>query len=271
MRPALLNYNEYTRWQTHLMVAKNVGHGNYGDPGGRVSPLKLPQEGTWHYLADFIDTALTLRLPSGIWPTRGPVELIDLPDDLGWAVDKYAVETLFHIPRRPLFRERDQWSGESSEGQAVSGFVIVPPIEKKPFPEGIPVVKLEPDQSPREWIITDSLPFAMTTDPMVEPEAFLSLRPALEDRITVDGETLTFRALRENERGPNGEIRLNTGLKPPNQDITLFAYTVLEVDSATTVILNAANTAATGASISPHASPGEIPAFSLYVTLTNTR
>ena len=246
VRPALLNYHANTRWQGHIMVAKDVGHGDYGNRDGRAPPHKLPRERTWDYLADFVESALTLRLPKEGYPTEGPLTLVDLPDDQGVAVDKYAVETLFGIPRQPLYEDEEgRFSGQRGDGPGVSGYVAIPPAEDLEVPEGTPVVPLEPNQSPREWILTDSLKFAMVTDPMVEPEAFLDLRPALGDQVEIDGETLEFRALPDNWRGPNGGIRLDRGLKPQNRNITLLAYTVIEVEEAQHVIVNAGYTAAT--------------------------
>lgn len=245
VRPALLNYHHHTRWLGHVMVAKDVGHGDYGNDGGRAPPMKLPRVRTWDYLTDFVDTALTLRLPPEGYPTREPLTLLQLPPDQGVSVDRFAVENLFNIPRQPLYEDEGEFSGHREGGSEISGYLAIPPAKDLVVPEGVPVVKLERGQSPRDWILTDSLKFAMVTDPMVEPEAFLDLRPALGDTVEIDGETLTFQAMRDNQRGPNGGIRLDTGLKPANRNITLFAYTVLEVEEAGHVLVNAGFTAAT--------------------------
>lgn len=72
VRPSLLNYNRFSDWRTHQVVIYGVDHGYYADyflfPNfGQEMPRDhrlIRVTDVWNYLAVFLDTSLTLRLPA---------------------------------------------------------------------------------------------------------------------------------------------------------------------------------------------------------------
>jgi len=251
VRPSLLNYRATQNWLSHIVVVKGVGHGDYIDthgssgwgkpvPPGAVSCLRV-----WDYLALFMDKAVGLRLPPGEYPTEGPLALRQVDEASGVLIDPFAVETLFKVPRLPLREKGGVFLVGEVEEKPVDGFAVIPPAANFAPPEGVPVVKYESGKSPRQWILTDSLKFAMQADPMLDLGHLQKLMPAVGDEVTIDGKTLKFAPIETKQVGPNGGIALNTGLRPPNGKITLLAYTVLEVDQPRFVRVRAGYTAAT--------------------------
>lgn len=71
VRPSLLNYNRHSNWLAHQVVVYGVDHGYYADyflfPNfGQEMPRDhrlIRVTDVWDYLAEFMDTALHLRLP----------------------------------------------------------------------------------------------------------------------------------------------------------------------------------------------------------------
>lgn len=251
VRPALLNYRAQTRWLPHLAVAKDIGHGDYpdahGGPGwGQEFAGQVTCRRVWEYIALFVDKALTLRLPRDRYPTDGPLTLRTVDEATGYVVDPFAVEECFAVPQLPLPVGADGlYVVGGNEEFAVSGFACVAPARDYQPPDGVPVVPLEPGKSPRQWLLTDSLKFAMARDPMLDLGELRTLRPKPGDEVTIDGHTLRFEPIAPHYVAAEGGIALHTGLRPPNSKITLLAFTVLEVPARTTVKVAAGFTAAT--------------------------
>jgi hypothetical protein len=249
VRPSLLNYRARTKWLPHLAVAQGVGHGDYvdahGSPGwGKEAPGKVRCVEVWDYIAVYLDKTLALRLPKDQYPTDGTVTLKPVDETKGYLIDPFAVEAMFDVPRLPLRSNETEYSVGSNEESPVDGYMAIPPLKDAP-PEGVPVVDYESGTSPRNWLLTDSLKFAMEADPMVDLGHLRALQPKPGDTTTIDGKTLTFQPIIEKYIGPNGGVRLNTGLRPPNGKITLLAYTVVKVNAPTHVKVQAGYTAAT--------------------------
>ncbi|MCC5828555.1 MAG: hypothetical protein JJU36_03825 [Phycisphaeraceae bacterium] len=252
VRPSLLNYRARTAWLPHILVVRRLGHGDYRDghgsagwgrpvPEGHISVLRV-----WDYLSLFMDKALELRLPAEGYPTRAPITLRQVDPDQGFLIDRFAVENLFNIPKLPLREGERGYISGSVEEPPVSGYAALEPLPDFQVPEGVPVVRHVPGQSPEDWILTDSLKFAMDADPMLElPEHLRKLMPKVGDKVTIDGHELSFAPIIDRQRGPNGGIRLDTGLKPRNRDITLLAFTVLEIDEHRQLRVDGGYTAAT--------------------------
>lgn len=246
VRPSLLNYQLHTPWLTQLVVGKDLGHGDYGDEGGRASPDKMTRPRIWDYITLFIDKALTLRMPEEGVAMEGQLTLRQVDRNTGYLIEPQAIEALFGIPQLPLRQNGEgQYLVGSGETPPVSGFASFQPRPGFTVPENVPVVRLSLGESPREWLITDSLKFAMQTDPMREPEEWAGLMPAVGDEVKIDGETLVFAPIEPRHVAENGGIRLDAGLKPPNRNITLLAYTVLEVPEKQFVRVQTGYTAAT--------------------------
>ena len=251
VRPALLNYRRGSAWLSHQVVVKNVGHGDYpdahGSPGwGKEFPGRVTCIRVWDYMASFIDCALELRLPPEGYPTDVPLALRHVDESAGFLVDPFAVESCFHVPRLPLEQRDDGlWIAPKQEEAPVSGYVALSPDSGFQTPKDAPVIRLEPGRSPSEWLLTDSLKFAMTADPMVDLGALKDLRPAAGDSIVVDGQTLTFEPIKPRYVADGGGISLKTGLRPPKTSITLFAFTVVDVPEPVTYKVAAGYTAAT--------------------------
>jgi hypothetical protein len=249
VRPALLNYRANSGWLPHQIVAKNVGHGDYPDEHGggpgRAFAGRTTRVEVWDYLSLFVDKALALRVPTDGYPTNGPLTLKPVDETTGWLIDPFAVEAMFDVPRLPLRQVDGRYAVGGGEEPPVSGFAVVPPAKNFTPPEGVPVVEYEPGQSPREWILTDSLKFAMQADPMLELGELQHLMPKPGDTVSIDGHTLTFQPIQPRQVGPNGGIALNTGLKPRNANITLLAYTVLNIPEKKHLRVQAGYTAAT--------------------------
>ncbi len=106
-------------------------------------------------------------------------------------------------------------------------------------------MEYESGKSPSDWLITDSLKFAMQADPMIELGDLQNLMPKPGDTVTIDDKTLSFHPIIPKQVASTGGIALNTGLRPANAKITLLAYTVLKVTEPRFVKVNAVFTAAT--------------------------
>ena len=250
VRPSLLNYRGQTAWLPQQTVAKDVGHGDYpdghGGPGfGQKFPGKVTCAEVWDYIALFVDKALTLRLPKDKYPTDGPLTLKQVDETTGYVIDPFAVEESFRVPHLPLREKDGVFLTGGADEPPVSGYLALTPLKDFVVPEGVPVVKLDAGKSPRDWLITDSLKFAMAADPMVELGDLQKLMPKPGDEVTIDGKKLVFQPIAPKHVGPNGGIGLKAGLRPPNAKITLLAYTVLDIAEKKTVIVNAGYTAAT--------------------------
>ncbi len=247
VRPSLLNYRAQTNWLPHQIVAQGVGHGDYPDLSApdQSAAGKVRNTDTWDYLALFLDKALALRLPKDKYPTDAPVTLNQVDPSTGVLIDPFAVEAMFDVPRLPLRKsDAGYTTGDSSE-PPVNGFAKIAPRKDITPPEGVPVVEYESGKSPSDWLITDSLKFAMQADPMVELGELQNLMPKPGDTVTIDDKTLSFHPIIPKQVASTGGIALNTGLRPANAKITLLAYTVLKVTEPRFVKVNAVFTAAT--------------------------
>jgi len=251
VRPSLLNYRANTSWLPHIAVAKGVGHGDYanGHRGGGIPPAvpgKTDNAQVWDYISLFFDKALTLRLPKDKYPTDGPLTLNKVDESKGWVLDRFAVEETFDVPHLPLKEKDGVFLTGGGDDSPVAGYKSFAPMKDFVPGEGAPVVQIESGKSPKEWLITDSLKFAMVADPMVDlPDNLRTLMPKVGDKITVDGKELVFKPIEAKHVGSNGGISMKGGLRPPNAKITLFAYTVLEVKEQATYQVGAGFTAAT--------------------------
>jgi hypothetical protein len=252
VRPSLLNYRARSAWLPHQVVAKGVGHGDYvdanGSPGwgkpvppGMTSCLRI-----WDYLALFVDKAIDRRVPKDRYPTHGPVELKAVDDATGYLIDRFAVETLFGVPRLPLKEGPDGYLLNVGEDAPVSGYAAFSPPKDFAPPEGVPVVR--PDTAVQgfgDWVLTESLRVPMKADPMLELGDLARLTPKPGDQVTIDGQTLTFARITPRLVAKEGGIALNTGLVPRGGKTTFLAFTVLEVPERKCYRLIAPFTAAT--------------------------
>lgn len=250
VRPSFLNYRMKTGLLPCLIVARGVGHGDYvdasgGSDWGKKFPGKVHCTDTWDLLALFVDKALTLRVSADKYPTKGPVELLKVDETKGYLLDRFAVEAVFDVPRIALVENADGFASSDTNEPPVSGYAKFEPLKNFTVPEGVPVVKYEPGRSPSNWIITDSLKFAMSIDPMVDLGDLAKLMPKPGDQVTIDGTTITFAPILPKHIGPNGGISLKTGLKPGGGKASFLAYTVLEFPEKKLVKVHAGFTAAT--------------------------
>lgn len=243
VRPSLLNYRAQSSWLPHQAVAQDVGHGNYldvnGGPGwGKKFPGKVTCVRVWDYLSMYVDKALTLRLPEGEYPTRGPVKLRQVDPSPGYLVRPHAVEDLFKLPRIAMTRSEDGYVVDPAGDEPPATFVAVAPAAGYKPPSGVPVEQLLIGRSPSQWLLTEGLDFAMQDDPMRSVGNLASLRPELGDRVTIDKRQATFVPIEPRLARREGGITLNSGLQA-NDKATLLAYTVLDVPKKTQVKLNA--------------------------------
>lgn len=247
VRPALLNYRAQTGWLPHQIVARGVGHGDYADASGSAGwgkkfPGKIHCLDTWDYLALFLDKALGLRLPKDQYPTDGPLKLKQVDPSTGYLIDPFAVEAMFEVPRLPLHKTETGYTLGGDQEPTVNGYAIIPPTKGLTPPEGVPIVKADPSlQGFKDWLVVDTLKFAMDADPMLALGEIEQLKPKPGDTVTIDGKTGTFQRITPGRVAPEGGLSLN-GL-PINK--TLLAYTILEVTEKTAFKLNAPFTAAT--------------------------
>lgn len=112
VRPCMLNYHANTSWLTHQVVLHGIGHGNYPDmhgsdgwgkpvPEGQISCLRV-----WDYVAAYIDKAMALRVPAGVYPTTGPTRLRAVDPEVGYLIHPRAPEELLGM-KWHAFRHRD--------------------------------------------------------------------------------------------------------------------------------------------------------------------
>jgi hypothetical protein len=251
VRPSLLNYRAKTGWLPHQIIARGVGHGDYADGHGNPDMNKPVPPGVtsrllvWDYIGLFIDKALQLRVPTDKYPTDGPLQLKQVDEESGYLVDPFAVEEMFRVPHLPLREGPNGYVVGGADEPPVSGYAALSPLKDFAAAEGVPVVKYESGQSPREWLLSDSLKFAMQADPMIDLGPLAKLMPKPGDEVTIDGKTISFKPIIPKYVGKNGGVALNTGLRPSNAKITLLAYTVLELAQKQNVKVNAGFTAAT--------------------------
>jgi hypothetical protein len=240
VRPSLLNYRARTGWLPHVVVVKGVGHGDYvdghGGPGwGTPHPDNVTCRDVWDYFAVYIDKALTLRVPADRYPTMGPLPLMPVDSDKGYLIARFAVEDLWRIPHYRL--EQDESTGLYLAGAAaekpVSGIVAVAPDRAYRPPESVPVVTLEANVSPRQWLYTKQVPFAMERDPKKDLGGWEKLRPVPGDKIMIDATETAWGVLPEMQVAPKrGGISLK-GFKKWGGSMTLAGYTVLDVKKKT--------------------------------------
>jgi hypothetical protein len=254
VRPSLLNYRGTQHWLSHVAVAKDVGHGDYvdahGSPGwGKPFPGKVTCVRVWDYLAVVVDKAMTLRVPTDRYPTDAPLALKQVDESTGYLIDPYAVEEMFAVPHLPLKQGDDgKYVVGGNEEFPVDGFASLSPPADFTVPANVPVVPVvspAPAKSPDNWLLTDSLKFAMQADPMTDLGELRTLRATPGLSVQIDGKPLTFQPIQPQQVGPSGGIALNKGLRPPNAKITLLAYTVVDVPEKRVVRVNAGYTAAT--------------------------
>lgn len=241
VRPSLLNYRAKKGWLAHQVVARGIGHGNYPEEaassGDSAPPVMRIQ--VWEYLALFVDKALTLRLPKDKYPTDAPLTLKQVDEASGFLIDPFAVEALLGMPKQPLVEEGGVYINNAGERSAVAGFAAIKPPQDYTPPEGVPVAALESGKSPVQWLVTDVMKSTMKDDPMTAPGAWKSLRPNVGDTVVIDGNTLTFKAIKPKQMAKNGGIALAQGRN------SLLAYTVVELAERKFVKVNAGFTAAT--------------------------
>ena len=251
VRPSLLNYRAQKGWLSHQVVVKDVGHGDYADTHGSsgwgkpLPPGVVSCRQVWDYLAMFVDKAVALRVPQEAYPTHGPLALKQVDEASGYLIDPFAVEEIFRVPRLPLRQHDGVYVVGGGAEPPVAGFGSFAPLKDFVVADGVPVVQYESGKSPKDWLITDSLKFAMKADPMIELGDLARLMPKPGDQVTIDGRTLSFMPIAPKHMGPNGGISLKGGLRPPNAKITLLAYTVIEFPQKTFVKVGAGYTAAT--------------------------
>ncbi len=109
VRPGLLNYHRHTDWLGHQVVIMGVDHGYYPDyylyPTFRQPmPQKMPGvpklarcQRTWDYIAAFIDSAMTLRVPEGTFPEGGPIKLNQIDRNTGLLIHPRAIEEILGL------------------------------------------------------------------------------------------------------------------------------------------------------------------------------
>lgn len=243
VRPSLLNYRAKTAWLPHLAVAHDVGHGNYldvnGGPGwGKKFPGKVTCIHVWDYLSLFVDKSLSLRLPEGEYPTRGPIKLRQVDPSTGYLVRPYAFEDLFELPRIPMVKGPDGYVVDPAGEESPATFVSIEPAADYKPPANVPVETLTVGQCPSDWILTEGLDFAMKNDPMQKLDKLASLQPKPGDKISIDGQSATFVPIRSQYVRREGGITLNNGLLTRDK-ATLLAFTVIDVPLQTQLKLNA--------------------------------
>lgn len=243
VRPSLLNYRARSSWLPHLAVAYDVGHGNYldvhGGPGwGREFSGKVTCIRVWDYLALYIDKALQLRLPKDKYPTRGPIDLLEVDESAGYLIRPYAIEDLFELPRFPLVESEDGYVVDPGGENPPVTFAAIPSARGFTPPDGVPVEPLPVGRSPSQWLLTQAMEFAMQNDPMRTLGGLESLRPKPGDRVLIDKRRATFEPIEPHHVRREGGIALNRGLQRHDK-MTMLAYTVLDVSKKTQLKVNA--------------------------------
>ena len=128
VRPSLLNYQQHTGWLPHMVVAHEVGHGNYRDQHGQPGWRKPVTDGSasldqvWDYLALFIDKALQARLPEGEYPTAEPLKLKQIDPASGYVISPGAIESLLQVDPRPLRKDGEHYivDAKADAGEAAA-------------------------------------------------------------------------------------------------------------------------------------------------------
>jgi len=243
VRPSLLNYRATSSWLPHLAVAHDVGHGNYldvnGSPGwGKNFPGKVTCIRVWDYLSRYVDKALTLRLPEGKYPTKGPVALKQVDASTGYLIRPYAVEDMFKLPRIAMIEADGSYVVDPAGDETPSTFLAIASTKGfKPRP-GVPIEPITIGKSPAAWLVTEGMQFAMKNDPMRTLDGLESLRPKPGDKVTIDRHTATFVPINPRYVRREGGITLNNGFQKHDKT-TLLAYTVLDVPKKMSLKLNA--------------------------------
>ena len=237
VRPSLLNYNIQKDWLTHIVVVKDVGHGDYcdghGSKGwGKTFPDEVQCLDVWDYFAVYIDKALELRVPKDHDPDEGPAELMQVDKSKGWLISPFAVEDLWRQPHYLL--KNDEETGDylvgSSAQPPVCGYMAVAAAKDFEPAEGVPVSRLELGKSPAELLWSGSVKSAEERDPMTEMGDWTELRLKPGDKITIAGKEMTIEPLPENRKGKRlGGGVVIKGLKRWGESISFMAYTILEV------------------------------------------
>lgn len=243
VRPALLNYRSQKGWLAHQVVVRGVDHGNYpdthGSPGwGKEFPDQVTCIDVWDYLAVFLDKALEARLPAEGYPTEGPVKLRQLDEADGWLVDKFGAERMLDLRPYRLVESDGLYVVDPAGDEHQGGYAAIDPAEGFEPPEGVPVVPLEIGHGPTAWLVSEPINDAVEDDPMVEYGELPSLRPKPGKEIVIDGHTTAFSPLGEGYVDNRGAILL-TGRLQKQDELTLLAYTVLEVNESRHVKLQA--------------------------------
>ncbi len=249
VRPALLNYRNHSNVLGHILVGKDIGHGNYPDVGGsegwgKEHPGQIRCVDTWSYLALFIDKAMELRVPEG-YPSEKPFELKQVDPSQGLLIKPHAIEDRFQSERHPLTKVGDSYPAVEGPQSPVNGYSKISPASGYTPPEGVPVVALQEKMGPQDWLLVKKMRFATKTDPMKDQSLFKDLRPAPGDAIQVDGKDFTWEPIAERERGTRkdgfGGIAMEGDIKPSGwpRKMSVLGYTVLEVKEAGIYKVNA--------------------------------
>ncbi|MFW6066170.1 MAG: hypothetical protein ACOC9S_05065, partial [Planctomycetota bacterium] len=243
VRPSLLNYRRKTGWLAHQVVVRGVGHGDYPDAHGssgwgKQFPDRVTCIDVWDYLAVFLDKALEARLPEDGYPTEGPLKLRQPDEADGWLIDKFGVERMLNLRPYRLVESDGLYVVDPAEDEHQGGYAAVPPAEDFAPADGVPVTTLNSSSGPKRWLATEPVNHAVADDPMVEYGDLPDLRPRPGTEITLGGHTTTFTPLNESYVDNRGDIKLRDRLQK-HDELTLLAYTVLEVDRQRHVKLQA--------------------------------
>ncbi len=249
VRPALLNYRNHTNVLGHLIVGKDIGHGNYPDVGGskgwgKKHPGQIRCVDTWSYLALFIDKAVELRVPEG-YPTDKPFELKQVDPSQGVLLHPHAIEDRFQSERHPLVKKGDTYPPVEGPKSPVNGFSVIAPAKDYHPPEGVPVVAFQEKMGPQDWLLVKKMRFATKADPMTDQSLFRDVRPAPGDAIKVEGKEFTWEPIADRERGTRkdgfGGIAMEGDIKPQGwpRKMSVLGFTVLDVKEAGTYKVNA--------------------------------
>lgn len=230
VRPSLLNYRARTGWLSHQVVSWGVGHGDYLDEtsGKNNQTDRIERGPIWSYLAMFIGKANELRVPTDPYPTNGPVVLKQVDEAGGYLIDPFAVEDLFFKPHHPLTSSPDGYLVGDAGESPVTGFAAILPAAESIRVAGVPVTELTAGRSPSAWLVTEGMKFAMKKDPMTDLAGLEKLRPKPGDKVVIDAYEATFHPIAPRLVAGKGGIAVGA-LQKKGQNLTVLAYTVLEV------------------------------------------